>query len=139
MNRRSRIAAIALLSLIAAACSGADDDKGSADTTAASATPTSTDGSSSGSTTPGEVRQTLRIGFAYEDVGAFAILSDKFSLGDPELQAQAVLEAWRRDGLLPINGSNPSRRHASRTACACSSGSPSENLSLRIANAPTSS
>ena len=103
MNRKSRIAAIALISLIAAACSGADDDKGADDTTAATATPTSTDGST-GPTTPGEVRQTLRIGFAYQDVGAFAVLNDKFSIGDVELQAAAVLEAWRRDGLLPING-----------------------------------
>ncbi|CAN5432888.1 hypothetical protein BH10ACT2_BH10ACT2_07690 [soil metagenome] len=98
MNRKSGIAALALLSLIAAACGGADDES------AATTAPTSTGGASNEPTVPGEIRQTLRIGFAYEDVGAFAILNDKFSLGDPELQAAAVLQAWRRDGVLPLNG-----------------------------------
>jgi len=104
VNRKFGIAAIAIMSLVAAACSGADDEPAADVTAPAATTPTSTDGSSNVSTAPGEVRQTLRIGFAYEDVGAFAVLNDKFSLGDPELQAAAVLEAWRRDGLLPING-----------------------------------
>lgn len=110
MNRKSGIAAITLrsligLSLIVAACGGSDDESG-ADVTdlATNTTPNSADDSSTGSTAPGEIRQTLRIGFAYEDVGAFAILNDKFSIGDPELQAAAVLQAWRRDGELPMNG-----------------------------------
>lgn len=116
MNRKSGIAAIALLSLIGAACSSADDEPQSDITAPAptttvettdpepSTTPTTIDSTSNASSAPAEIRQTLQIGFAYEDVGAFAILNDKFSIGDPELQAAAVLQAWRRDGALPING-----------------------------------
>ena len=46
----------------------------------------------------------VKIGFAYPDVSAFAILNKKFSIGDPEEQATAVLDGWRREGLLPLNG-----------------------------------
>ncbi len=84
-----------ILSLLVVACS---DDGDSNDSVAP--TPTTAGGSTSETTVPGEVR-TLKIGYAYQDVSAFAILSEKFSLGDIELQAQSVLEAWRRDGLLP--------------------------------------
>ena len=52
---------------------------------------------------PAEVRRVLRIGYAYPDVSAFEILSDKFSIGDPEIQAASVIQAWRRDGVLPMN------------------------------------
>ncbi|MCE9622655.1 MAG: ABC transporter substrate-binding protein [Actinomycetia bacterium] len=104
MNRTSRIAAIALLSLVASACSGTDDDSGADGTAADATTPASGSAATTDSVAPGEVRQTLRIGFAYQDVGAFAVLNDKFSIGEVELQAAAVLEAWRRDGLLPVNG-----------------------------------
>lgn len=100
MRRGTVIAAITLMSLVAA-CSESGDGGKAGDSTS-TATPTTT---TSGDTpAPGTVRKTLKIGFAYEDVGAFAVLNEKFSLGDPELQAAAVLEAWRRDGLLPING-----------------------------------
>ena len=37
-------------------------------------------------------------------MSAFAILSDKFSIGDPEIQAASVLQAWRRNGVLPVDG-----------------------------------
>ncbi len=82
VKRKSRFAALLVVSALAVACS---DDGGSD-------TPNTSDTS--------EVT-TLKIGYAYQDVSAFAILSKKFSLGDIELQAQAVLESWRRDGLLP--------------------------------------
>ncbi|WP_420639543.1 ABC transporter substrate-binding protein [Candidatus Poriferisocius sp.] len=51
-----------------------------------------------------EVTQVLKIGYAYPDVAAFAVLHDKFSIGDPEIQAASVLQGWRRDGILPVNG-----------------------------------
>jgi len=107
------IAVGVLTAVLAASCSGSDDADG-ADPPAA---PTSTEAP----TTPDEpaadepaadepdapvdeVRRVLRIGYAYPDVSAFAILSDKFSIGDPEIQAASVLQAWRRDGVLPIDG-----------------------------------
>lgn len=86
-----------VVSVLAVACS---DDGDATKTTNATETTTATDGSS-GATTPAGETRTLKIGYAYQDVSAFAILSKKFSLGDIELQAQSVLEAWRRDGLLP--------------------------------------
>ncbi len=83
------------LSLVVVACS----DNGSTNDSVAPTSSTAS-GSTSDTTAPGKVT-TLKIGYAYQDVSAFAILSKKFSLGDIELQAQSVLEAWRRDGLLP--------------------------------------
>jgi ABC-type branched-subunit amino acid transport system substrate-binding protein len=104
VNRKSQVALTALLALIVPACGG-DDNPEADNTTATSTAATSADGGSSTvATDPAEVRQTLKIGFAYQDVGAFAVLNDKFSIGEVELQAAAVIEAWRRDGLLPLNG-----------------------------------
>ncbi|MEQ1874420.1 MAG: ABC transporter substrate-binding protein, partial [Ilumatobacteraceae bacterium] len=104
MNRKSQVAVIALLASIVPACGG-DDKPEAGNTTATSTVATSADGGSSTvATDPAEVRQTLKIGFAYQDVGAFAVLNDKFSIGEVELQAAAVIEAWRRDGMLPLNG-----------------------------------
>ena len=55
---------------------------------------------------PAVVERTITIGVAYPDVSAFATLNQKFSIGDPEQQAAAVLDGWRRDGLLPVNGTD---------------------------------
>ena len=55
---------------------------------------------------PAVVERTITIGVAYPDVSAFATLNKKFSIGDPEQQAAAVLDGWRRDGLLPVNGTD---------------------------------
>ena len=55
---------------------------------------------------PAVVERTITIGLAYPDISAFAILNDKFDIGDPEQQAAAVLDGWRRDGLLPVNGTD---------------------------------
>ncbi len=90
-----------VVSLMAVACSDSGDDTKSTDAANATDTTTATDDSSADTTVPSGETVTLKIGYAYQDVSAFAILSKKFSLGDIELQAQAVLESWRRDGLLP--------------------------------------
>lgn len=55
---------------------------------------------------PAVVERTITVGLAYPDVSAFATLNKKFSIGDPEQQAAAVLDGWRRDGLLPVNGTD---------------------------------
>ena len=55
---------------------------------------------------PAVVERTITVGVAYPDVSAFATLNKKFSIGDPEQQAAAVLDGWRRDGLLPVNGTD---------------------------------
>ena len=52
------------------------------------------------------VERTITVGLAYPDVSAFATLNKKFDIGDPEQQAAAVLDGWRRDGLLPVNGTD---------------------------------
>jgi hypothetical protein len=52
------------------------------------------------------VERTITIGVAYPDISAFATLNKKFDIGDPEQQAAAVLDGWRRDGLLPVNGTD---------------------------------
>lgn len=86
------------MSVLAVACS---DDGSDTTSTDAPDTTTATGDSSADTTVPSGETRTIKIGYAYQDVAAFAILSKKFSLGDIELQAQSVLEAWRRDGLLP--------------------------------------
>lgn len=48
----------------------------------------------------GEAR-TLTIGYAYPDLEAFSRLVKDAGIGDPEMQAQAVLDGWEREGLLP--------------------------------------
>jgi len=98
MKHKSRIAALMVVSLIAVACSDSGSDTKSTDATE---TTIASDSTSSATTVPTGETRTFKIGYAYQDVSAFAILSKKFSLGDIELQAQSVLEAWRRDGLLP--------------------------------------
>ena len=107
------IAGVAILMLVATSCSSGDDSD-TADPPETSTTSEAPSGDDEPATDEpatdepsepaGEVRQVLKIGYAYPDVSAFAILSDKFSIGDPELQAASVLQAWRRDGVLPIDG-----------------------------------
>ena len=43
----------------------------------------------------------IRIGYAFPNLDAFAVLNKEFSIGDPRLQAEAVVNRWRREGLLP--------------------------------------
>ena len=45
--------------------------------------------------------QTVKIGFTYPDLAAFAILNKAFGIGDPAQQAEAVLDRWRRECMLP--------------------------------------
>lgn len=123
MRTRLGITLLLLLALVATACSSDDDAAGTdsptgtatdvdpSDPTPATAPTTAATGSDADTTDsppadPGEVERTLKIGYAYPDVEAFAVLNDKFSIGDPEVQAAAVLQAWRRDGLLPVNGTD---------------------------------
>ncbi len=122
MERRSWITVLLILALVAAACGGNGDDATNGSTgddgtteatdptptpapepTATPATDAADDGDGA-TPEPAEVRHTVKVGYAYPNVEAFAVLDDKFSIGDPEIQAQSVLQAWRRDGLLPVNG-----------------------------------
>ena len=43
----------------------------------------------------------VRIGVAFPDLEAFAVLNPEFGIGDPEAQALAVVDQWAREGLLP--------------------------------------
>lgn len=43
----------------------------------------------------------VRIGVAFPDLAAFAVLNPEFGIGDPEAQALAVVDRWAREGLLP--------------------------------------
>ena len=128
---RSRIAltTIAALSLIAASC-GDDDDDDAADTAEESATesaPAATDPATTVAatepapettvaataapeeTTPATTAapvepQTIQVGFAWPDLSAFEQVSPAYGVGDQEQQLLAVLEGWREQGILPING-----------------------------------
>ncbi len=52
----------------------------------------------------GEATQTIKLGVAWADLSAFVSVNPAYGTGDPEQQALAVLDGWRRDGLLPVNG-----------------------------------
>lgn len=67
-------------------------------TTAASATTDASIDEPPASTVPARI---VRIGVAFPDLEAFAVLNPEFGIGDPEAQALAVVDQWTREGLLP--------------------------------------
>ena len=67
-------------------------------TTAASATADASADEPPASTVPARI---VRIGVAFPDLEAFAVLNPEFGIGDPEAQALAVVDQWAREGLLP--------------------------------------
>lgn len=82
--------------LLAASCSGSDGDS-EGDQSASIAT--DTDGAE---TTVADARaRVIKIGFAYPDLSGLSVLVPEASLGDPALQAEAVVNGWLRDELLP--------------------------------------
>ena len=92
MGRLARATAVAvLLALVGAACGG-DDETGS------------TGATGGGGAGPAPGAEVIRIGVAVPDLEAFATLNPRFSIGDPEEQIEAVLQAWRRDERLPLHG-----------------------------------
>jgi hypothetical protein len=125
--RRIGIALVAGgLAIGATACGDADDDGGGAATTASGGTtappgttavpettaaiattaaPPTTGApvTSAAPVTTGAAVQptTLVIGHAYPDLAAFADVNPAFAIGDPEEQAQAVIERLQTEGLLP--------------------------------------
>jgi hypothetical protein len=57
-----------------------------------------------GTTAAAAVKQTIKVGVAWEDLAAFVAVNPAFGDGDPAEQAQAVLDAMHKDGRLPVNG-----------------------------------
>jgi hypothetical protein len=131
IRTRSRLAAsIMALALVAASCGDDDDDaaddtadtggatattEAAPETTAATTTeaPATTAADTTAApetteaapdTTAAPEAQTIKIGFAWPDLSAFLAVSESYGVGDPEEQMLAVLEGWRQDGTLPING-----------------------------------
>lgn len=89
---RARLVGLLLvLALVAAACGGDDDGEGAT-------------GDGDNGDGGGEVSRTITVGVAYPDLETFADINPAYSIGDPEEQAQAVLNAWREAGRLPVNG-----------------------------------
>ena len=69
---------------------------------ATTAAPASDDGTATDEPPPTTVpARILRIGVAFPDLAAFAVLNKEFGIGDPEAQALAVVDQWAREGLLP--------------------------------------
>jgi ABC-type branched-subunit amino acid transport system substrate-binding protein len=114
-SSRMAIASLAAFSLIAAACGGDDDDDvaetatesapaetDAPETTVADTSAPATD--APGTTAPALEPQTIKVGFAWPDLAAFEQVSPAYGVGDQEQQLLAVLESWREDGTLPING-----------------------------------
>src|SRR6187549_2765279 len=117
------------LALIAAACGDDDDDAatsadtgGAATTEAAPATtaaatteaPATTAAAATTAapattaatteTTAAPEPQTIKVGFAWPDLSAFLSVCECYSVGDPEEQMLAVIEGYRQNGTLPVNG-----------------------------------
>jgi ABC-type branched-subunit amino acid transport system substrate-binding protein len=123
------VASIMALALVAASCGDDDDDDaedtadtGGAATTTEAAPPTTAETTEAPDTTAAATTaapetteaapettaapeaQTIKIGFAWPDLSAFLAVSESYGIGDPEEQMLAVIEGWRQDGTLPING-----------------------------------
>ena len=108
-------------SLVVAACSSGDDDESSTptppttdqvevtvpeatvadDTGTGDETPGTEAPEDTSTTVPSGPVQVVKIGYAFPDLAAFATLNKAFGIGNPELQAEAVIDGWRRDGMLP--------------------------------------
>lgn len=99
MRSSKAVALVAVAALIAVACS---DDKSTTDETSVDDTTSVADtGNGTETTVAGGDVQIIKIGYAFPDLAAFAVLNKSFAIGDPQLQAEAVIDSWRRDGLLP--------------------------------------
>ena len=79
---------------------GAADDTATEEASATTAAPaeTVTADDPPATTVPSRI---VRIGVAFPDLEAFAVLNPEFGIGDPEAQALAVVDQWVREGLLP--------------------------------------
>lgn len=84
------LALLLVLVLVAAGCDDDDDDGGG------TAPPADGDGE--------DTEQTIKLGVAWADLTPFIEINPAFDTGDNEQQIQSVVEAWRQDGLLPVNG-----------------------------------
>ena len=126
---RSRlVASIMAIALIAASC-GDDDDNASSTadtggaatteaapattaaatteapaTTAAATTAAPATTEAAPATTAAPTPQTIKVGFAWPDLSAFLAVCECYSVGDPEEQMLAVIEGYRQNGTLPVNG-----------------------------------
>jgi len=87
-RRRGRLLALAAAAFLAASCAGSKTDTSD----------TSAPGTTAVDTAPARV---IKIGFAYPDLSGLAALVPEASLGDPALQAEAVINRWLKDDLLP--------------------------------------
>lgn len=54
--------------------------------------------------TRGVTATKIKIGVALPDLSAFAAISENFDVGDTREQMEAILDGWKRDGLLPVHG-----------------------------------
>jgi len=83
------------------ASAGTPDDTATEEAPATTAAPAETSEESveaPATTVPARI---VRIGVAFPDLAAFAVLNPEFGIGDPEAQALAVVDQWVREGLLP--------------------------------------
>jgi hypothetical protein len=58
----------------------------------------------SGPSVRGVTDTSIKIGIAVPDLGAVAALGPGYDDGDPQKHMDSVLKAWKRDGLVPVNG-----------------------------------
>ncbi len=77
------------------------DDTTADEAPATTAAPDEADASADEPPTTTVPSQIVRIGVAFPDLAAFAVLNPEFGIGDPEAQALAVVDQWAREGLLP--------------------------------------
>lgn len=98
-TRKSISAAVIAVSALLVACSS--DDKSSGTTAGAPDDTQTVDTGATDTTAPEGPTQVVKIGYAFPDLAPFAVLNKDLGIGDPALQAEAVVDNWRREGLLP--------------------------------------
>ena len=70
------------------------------------ATPGAGGGVASGAAVTGVSGSDIVVGIGVPDLGALKALGANYDWGDPQVEMEAVLDGWKRRGLVPVNGRN---------------------------------
>jgi len=100
-SRHRRIAGLLAVAALLAACSDNGDNSTATEPDNSVDSTQTSDSNGSDTTVASGPTTVIKIGYAFPDLAAFAVLNESFAIGDPALQAEAVVDNWRREGLLP--------------------------------------
>jgi hypothetical protein len=88
----------------ASASAGSSSAGGSSSGGGSSPSPTAAGGTPAGGNVRGLSATAITIGIAYPDISALRALGKEYDNGDVPKQWMAILDQWKRQGLVPVNG-----------------------------------